>query len=211
MSPSERSQQQREATRQHILDALERVLERHGLRGLSIRKVAREAEVAVGTVYLYFEHKDALLHAWTLRGFGYYQARIDALPAETWQDPVRALEAICRSYIGFVLDHADAYRLALSPEIKALSPVPPMDQPAFLEDPGSALATRHLQALVTDGRLAPDRINHAMASLLTATQGLALALLDQPELDPGWRQELIDFHVELMIRGLLSRPGGVEA
>jgi TetR/AcrR family transcriptional regulator, cholesterol catabolism regulator len=48
---------------EQILGAVLRLLSRHGVSGLSIRAVAREAGVAVGLVGYYFEDKSTLIRA----------------------------------------------------------------------------------------------------------------------------------------------------
>jgi AcrR family transcriptional regulator len=47
--------------RQRILSATERLLHRYGPAKTTIADIAREAEIAVGTVYLEFESKDAIV------------------------------------------------------------------------------------------------------------------------------------------------------
>jgi TetR/AcrR family transcriptional repressor of multidrug resistance operon len=47
--------------RDKILKATEKVLVNAGVQGLSMHKVAREANVATGTIYRYFQDKDDLL------------------------------------------------------------------------------------------------------------------------------------------------------
>lgn len=53
----------REATREHILAAACRLFERDGFDAATLRAVAREAQVGLGTVCLHFPTKDALLVA----------------------------------------------------------------------------------------------------------------------------------------------------
>jgi AcrR family transcriptional regulator len=60
MSVHERHRREREARSRAILAAAARVFARHGLEGATIEMVAREAEVAVGTIYLYFASRDDL-------------------------------------------------------------------------------------------------------------------------------------------------------
>jgi len=60
MSVQERHRREREARRQAILAAAARVFAHHGLEGATIQMVAREAELAVGTIYLYFASRDDL-------------------------------------------------------------------------------------------------------------------------------------------------------
>ena len=53
----------REQTEAAILDATERVLAREGLTGASMQAIAREAGVAVGTLYNRFDDCDGLLRS----------------------------------------------------------------------------------------------------------------------------------------------------
>lgn len=51
-----------------ILEAARRVIGRHGFEGTTIDRVAEEASVAKGTIYLYFSNKDDLLYAAVFEG-----------------------------------------------------------------------------------------------------------------------------------------------
>ncbi|WP_052260924.1 TetR/AcrR family transcriptional regulator [Photobacterium gaetbulicola] len=48
--------------KKRILQATETLLAEHGFHGMSMQMVAKEAGVAAGTIYRYFEDKDDLLH-----------------------------------------------------------------------------------------------------------------------------------------------------
>ena len=65
---SPRRKEQAEATRREILDAAERLFIRNGYVATSMAAIAKEAGVALKTVYLAFETKPGLLRAlWHLR------------------------------------------------------------------------------------------------------------------------------------------------
>jgi AcrR family transcriptional regulator len=51
-----------------ILEAARRVLAHYGVQGATVDRVAEEAKVAKGTIYLYFDTKDELVHAAVLDG-----------------------------------------------------------------------------------------------------------------------------------------------
>jgi TetR/AcrR family transcriptional regulator, fatty acid metabolism regulator protein len=51
-----------------ILEATRRVMARYGMAGTTVDRVAEEAKVAKGTIYLYFQSKDELVHAAVLDG-----------------------------------------------------------------------------------------------------------------------------------------------
>ncbi len=67
------------ATRAKILDALESMLERSEFEAIAIAELAREAGVAVGSVYSHFKDKDALLPALLDRQLERVKARIAEL------------------------------------------------------------------------------------------------------------------------------------
>lgn len=51
-----------------ILEAARRVVGRFGFEGTTLDRVAEEAGIAKGTVYLYFKNKDELLHSAVIEG-----------------------------------------------------------------------------------------------------------------------------------------------
>jgi AcrR family transcriptional regulator len=63
MAAKTRREREREARRESILDAAEAVAFELGYASLTMDAVASSAEIAKGTVYLYFSSKDALLAA----------------------------------------------------------------------------------------------------------------------------------------------------
>src|SRR3954467_151846 len=65
---SPRRREQAAVTRRLILEAAERLFERHGYAATTMAAIAREAGVALKTVYVAFETKSGLLRAlWHLR------------------------------------------------------------------------------------------------------------------------------------------------
>jgi TetR/AcrR family fatty acid metabolism transcriptional regulator len=51
-----------------ILEAARCVMARYGIQGTTVDRVAEEAKVAKGTIYLYFDTKDALVHTAVIEG-----------------------------------------------------------------------------------------------------------------------------------------------
>ncbi len=60
---SPRRREQAAATRQEILDAAQRLFERHGYAATTMAAIAAEAGVALKTVYVAFETKSGVLRA----------------------------------------------------------------------------------------------------------------------------------------------------
>ena len=68
--------------RQRILRATDRLLRRYGPSKTTIADIAREADVAVGTVYLEFESKDAIIEELST---GHYRDVLEAMRAAAGQ------------------------------------------------------------------------------------------------------------------------------
>lgn len=54
----------KDSKRLRIFEAAKRHFGRYGIKGTTMQDVAREAEIAVGTIYQFFPDKDALILAW---------------------------------------------------------------------------------------------------------------------------------------------------
>ncbi len=63
MGVQERKEREREQRRRDILEAARSVFEEHGLAHASMDRIAEHAELAKGTLYLYFRNRDELLMA----------------------------------------------------------------------------------------------------------------------------------------------------
>jgi AcrR family transcriptional regulator len=101
MSVRERHKRERVARRDTILAAAFEIFARQGLEGATIEMIARKAEVAVGTIYLYFGSRDELY----LYLVG---ERVDALRASYAEiqarglNPLAELRAIAVAYLDYM-------------------------------------------------------------------------------------------------------------
>ncbi len=64
--------------KERILQATEKLLAQYGFHGLSMQMVAKEAKVAAGTIYRYFEDKDDLLYQLHDHILGYVANKLTA-------------------------------------------------------------------------------------------------------------------------------------
>lgn len=61
---------------EQIFSATDRLMAREGLNQLSMHKLAKEANVAAGTIYLYFKNKDELLEQFAHRVFSMFMQHL---------------------------------------------------------------------------------------------------------------------------------------
>src|SRR5215472_387544 len=109
MGTAARRQRERSELRAKILDAARDIVLREGFGALTIRKLAEAIEYAPGTLYLYFENRDAIARELSSEGF---LKLLEAFaPADRIEDPLARLEAIGRAYVRFGMENPETYRL----------------------------------------------------------------------------------------------------
>jgi AcrR family transcriptional regulator len=116
MGVSERRLREKETLRKQILDAARKIVVAEGFDALTIRRVADAVEYAPGTLYLYFENRDAIARDLCV---GVYLAMHDALsPIAKIKDPKKRLHTFIHKYVDFALGDPEMYRLALMSDPK---------------------------------------------------------------------------------------------
>jgi AcrR family transcriptional regulator len=92
-----------------LFDATLRVADREGLEALTVQKVAQEAGLAVGTLYVYFEGKEDLLRRLYLRSKVAAGARM--FSGYSPDLPFRqAFRLLCRNYFDFLVENRQEVR-----------------------------------------------------------------------------------------------------
>ena len=83
-----------------IVVAAERVLDRHGIEGLTTNRIAETAGVSIGTLYRYFPHRDAVVATLYERYIARYAAILPAVLAAHGGAPLPVLlERIVDGYV----------------------------------------------------------------------------------------------------------------
>lgn len=187
------------------------VLTERGVAGLNLREVARRAGVSHAAPYRHFQDKEALLAAIAEDGFHqlgeYIQVRTTGIKGTA----AHRVAVIGRAYIYFAREHSDYFRLMFSQVVG--------DR---MLHPSLYRAAKTSFWLLRDS-LIEGQANHEFAAgdadLLTQSvwsmvHGLATLLLENQLGPDGNAQnlnnrlldELIDFHMELVLAG--CRQGG---
>jgi len=154
-------------TRERIFAAAKTVLDREGIAGLTIRKVATRAGVSPMAMYRHFADKDALLNALMEDGFAAWEKVVRSLRAE---DPIEWLEALTEAFLDFALTQPHRFDAAFFlPAPKARQY--PNDFAAG-RSPVIALAVARLDQARADGRIGEKPSLEIALSLSALAQGL---------------------------------------
>jgi AcrR family transcriptional regulator len=108
MGVQERHQRERRWRGQAILTAAAQVFAKHGLEGATIEMVAREAEVAVGTVYLYFASRDDLYLKLIAHRAELLRARYLEIFARGLE-PLEELKTIASAYLDYLRESRELF------------------------------------------------------------------------------------------------------
>ena len=120
MSVRERKERERLARRETILAAAAQVFAAHGVDGATVEMVARQAEVAVGTIYLYFFSRDDLFVSLMAERIGELRERYLEIHARGLK-PIDELRAIGNAYFSYLRESRGLFLAQLSVTFSKLS------------------------------------------------------------------------------------------
>lgn len=112
MGTAERKAQEKKELRALILQGAKHLFVEKGIEQTTIRSIADAIDYSVGTVYVYFKDKNAILHALHTQGFQELGSQFGVLTNVT--NPMERLRAMGRVYIRFALANQDMYDLMFS-------------------------------------------------------------------------------------------------
>jgi len=190
-----------------ILEAARRVIGRYGFDGTTIDRVAEEARIAKGTIYLYFGNKDDLLHAAVIEG-------IRSLNAELRREdnpcapPLERIENLVRNSLRIQNANQDFLKaLMLETRLVAFVPGDPRAEAlraAYMEYLGHLAGA--LTAAIEAGairRVDPMVAAFTLSEMVTGTLRRRLFGLNSnsPEEDA-------DGVLDMFLNGVSAAPGG---
>src|SRR6201996_490184 len=159
-----------------LLEAAERILERDGLVGLTLRAVAREAGVSHAAPTHHFGDLTGLVSELAAIGFRQFNAAMAGSCAPETPFPARAL-ARAKAYVAYAQAHPGMYGLMFRTErldYKRPS-LHEAAEAAFAGLAGAVAASRHEQ--ITGGALTLDQAA-AIARAWSMVHGFTMLLLD---------------------------------
>jgi AcrR family transcriptional regulator len=121
VSVRERKERERIARRETILAAAAQVFATHGVERATVEMVARQAEVAVGTIYLYFFSRDDLFLSLMAERIGKLRERYLEIHARGLK-PIDELRAIGNVYFDYLRESRGLFLAQLSVTFSKLTP-----------------------------------------------------------------------------------------
>jgi len=109
MSTADRKAREKEDLKALILKASMKLFVERGIEQTTIRNIADAIDYSIGTVYVYFKDKNAILHALHTQCFSELGGKFRVL--QNVKDPMERLKAMGKVYIEHAMDNPDKYDL----------------------------------------------------------------------------------------------------
>ena len=182
-----------------IIDAARRVIVQHGLANASMEKIADAANISKGTLYLYFDSKEALVREATERG---HAALAEAVAAatEAATAPVDALHAYVRAVIAFSDENAVMFRaMDMHPDSAGAPAAKAVEKRigAYVD-----LLEGFLDQGMADGSIRPVRPRQVARILVEAVRGIVIERLREASPRP------VDEDATALVDVVLNGIGG---
>jgi len=194
----------KEAVKDAILDATDRLLARYGYRKMTVEDIASEARIGKGTIYLHFSSKEEVVLSHVDRIVDRLKERLREIGSSEAPAPDRLREMLL-TRVMFRFDSIQHYTQSLNDLLAALRPGLLARRALYFEAEAQIFAE-----VLTKGRREGDfEFEDARATahaMLQATNGLLPYSLSTTEL--GERQDVEQRTAgvaDLILRGLLSR------
>ena len=212
-SPASR---RRRKVRDSIIEAAERVFATEGLEGLSIRRLADEIDYSPSAIYKYFSSKTELVGCLKEAFFDRLIRNIEiAMDAEKEPDFVFVRDCV-RTYVKTALEKPHHYEAAFSGASQSSTQDKRLAEESDFGEPNHSIAFNMLCNQINRGveaglfrndlncHLTAKSVSvsmHGLAMFLINMPGVCEVLLDGSVMDT---QDFIDFHADIMVRGLLA-------
>ncbi|RFZ86071.1 TetR/AcrR family transcriptional regulator [Mucilaginibacter terrenus] len=109
MGTADRKAKEKEELKTLILDSARKLFVERGIEQTTIRSIAKNIDYSIGTVYVYFRDKNAILNELHSIGFAQLGSQFQVLAHV--ESPMERLIAMGRLYIKFAMENPDMYEL----------------------------------------------------------------------------------------------------
>lgn len=179
---------------------------KHGVEGISLRGLAADLSCSRTTPYRYFKNKADILAALRQREFGRIADTLEEALAQE-PDTSKQLEAVCRAYLYYAIEHPDPYRVMYT--VAQPDPAQYGELEAEISRSGEPIR-QVVNASVAAGIMLGDPINICYV-LWSGLHGLISLHLAQLLGDKREIEELAAVMIRSLSRALSNDPGKTAA
>ncbi|MEL6568282.1 MAG: TetR/AcrR family transcriptional regulator [Pseudomonadota bacterium] len=200
MPRPETTPEQKEEIRREIRRAAKNLYDREGQASLSVRAIAKEAGVSVGTIYTYFGSLQGLTESLWSAPVNKLTKQLQAIADET-EDPVERIRALMAAYRQFAQDHERIFR-------NVFLFVRPLEKPSPVRTPAEdallpVLLTAALKEGQDQGRIHPGKPEDLAMMLWGSLHGCLALQYNFGRLEFRNPDDIADGVIEAFLTGLI--------
>jgi AcrR family transcriptional regulator len=189
---------QRDEIRKKIIKATEEIIKDQGLDQVSIRKVAKKVGYTPGSIYQYFENKDALIYELMRVG---YQRIIDAISIPVSSDTIEnQIKYKLSNYIETALKMPEYYKAIMLSE----DPIILKNTSIFNVDNKLALSTLRemIQEGIDNNEFIEESVDVLLRYVWLSVFGLTIRLIIEGPIEKNDIETYIYKHLDLLFKGI---------
>lgn len=189
---------QRDEIRKKIIKATEEIIKDQGLDKVSIRKVAKKVEYTPGSIYQYFDNKDALIYELMKDG---YQRIIDAISIPVSSDTVEnQIKYKLSNYIETALKMPEYYKAIMLSENDIIV----KNTSIFNIDNKLALSSlkEMIQEGIDNGEFIKESADDLLRYVWLSVYGLTIRLIIEGPIEKNDIETYIYKHLDLLFKGI---------
>ncbi len=209
MGIKERRAQEKQFRLNQILDAARQLLFTSGIDSISISKIAKQAELGVGTIYFYFKNKEEIFVALQEEGLALFLSHIQTIDAQNI-NAADKLQMMAQAYYHFGQEHKDyldIINMFLSSSKEFFNP----DLKNKVDMSGSKIfdliESVIVQGIKTGRFQKVDARKYAIAFFGSLHGLLQLKKLEKTALHGENHREIFNFTVDRLIKGIAMENG----
>lgn len=188
--------------REKILDTSRNLLFEEGHRALSMRKIAREVGVSATSIYIYFDHKDHLLHTLIEESVEELSSFIEKRAYQE-KDAIKKFKAIIHAYIDFAMQNPEKYQILYLLQPKAMKRYP---KEKFRKARRSyELLVKVIEESEKQGLMSVKKPVIAAYTIWAQLHGIVSVVLNQRLDSRIDRNEFLEESVDQVVQGFLIR------
>ncbi len=191
-----------EKTRLLILEAASDLFIREGYDVVSVRKIAAQANISHGTIYIHFKDKDDLLYQASEEQFSRLLSRLRRLPRS--REPFQRLTDALLAAMRFGLDHPNEYQLMMGLRTTFGGPKSPNQWGPTADQVGAFFRDILREASAASGKTGDDDDALDELMLLGLIHGVVLEGSDDST-GRDRAEQLAERAVETFVAGLQNR------
>ncbi|MDF2592745.1 MAG: transcriptional regulator, TetR family [Clostridia bacterium] len=201
----ERQLRKQEEIRSIILGAARDIIEKEGIKGLSIRKITNAIEYSPAIIYHYFKDKNEIIE--TIVEEGYIRILNSLTVVErNEKQPEKEIKEVFSNYIKAALDNRDEYMTVMlndDPILKQRTTI--LKKGISKSSKTMALLSETIKRGVEQGRFSECDVELTAQVMWTSAFGLIMKLMIEKDIAEDQINALIETHFKTLFSGIMIR------